>query len=163
MILASAPGSRLGHYSTEKRDESLVHSCNLGLLFRDPPSQRSYEILAENDARQRASDEVEEAWHDKPANMILMEKRKLTTLHDKQISVGAHRGRVNLITGLTEPYYVLDLPSPEELHEENVNDLPPRYARALQQAYEYIRSKSSVKKEQKINLYDVLSLPEGFE
>ena len=55
-----------------KRDEPLVRSLNLGLLFKDPPSQRSDEILAENDARKRASEEVEEAWHDKLANMILM-------------------------------------------------------------------------------------------
>ena len=83
----------------------------------------------------------------------MIEKRKLTAIHEKQISAGVHRGRINQMTGLTEPYYVLDLPSSEELHEENVIDLPPRDAKALQQAYEYIRRKSNVKEKQKINLY----------
>jgi len=112
-----------------RRDEPLVHSLNMGSLFRDAPSKSSDVILAENYAQLRAADELKKAWHDQPANTIIDEKCKLTALHEKQISAGVHRGRINLTTGLTEPCYVLDLPRPEE----------------LQQVY--------VKEKQKINLY----------
>ena len=68
-----------------RKDKSLVHSLNLELIFRDPPSQPSDEILAENDAPQRAADGLEKVWHDHPANMIMIEKRKLTAIHEKQM------------------------------------------------------------------------------
>ena len=86
-----------------------------------------------------------EFWSEKPVNLILTEKRKLSAIHEEQITAGAHRGSTNLITDLHEPYSIIDLLSnPEELHEEKVDDLPPRYAKALQQMYNYIRSKSSL-------------------
>ena len=67
-------------------------------------------------SRQRAADGLEKAWHDQPANKIMIEKRKLTAIHEKQISAG-------------------------------------KDAKALQQAYEYIRRKSNVNEKQKINLH----------
>ena len=150
---SECPRIRVRTLTHGKRDEPLIHSLNLGLLFRDPPSQSSNEILAENEARQRAADGLEKAWHDQPANKILMKKRKLADIHEKQILAGVHRGRINMVIGLTEPYYILYLPSPEELHIENVIDLKPRDAKTLRQAYKHIRMKSNLTDTHKINFF----------
>ena len=53
-----------------KQDEPFIHSLNLGLLFRDPPSQSSSEVAAENEARRRAADGLDKAWKGQPANKI---------------------------------------------------------------------------------------------
>ena len=92
-------------------DEPLIHSLNLGLLYRDPPSPSSSEIAAENEAHEIESaweneaHEIESAWEDQPAHKIESERCKLVKIHEDQIKAGLHRGRINLSTGLTEPYF----------------------------------------------------------
>ena len=97
---------------------------------------------------------MEDFWRDVPVNLMQTEKRKLSAHHRDQVTAGTHSGRVNFITGLSEPYSIMDLlSSPDELHDEKVDNLPPRYAKDLQQMYGYIRSKSSLEEEMKINDY----------
>ena len=47
-----------------------------------------------------------------------MERRKLVDFHESQIVAGLHRARINLSIGLTEPYYIVDLPSHDEMQKE---------------------------------------------
>ena len=85
------------------------------LLYRDPPSQSSSEVEAENEARLRAEDGLKKSWQGQPAHTITAERRKLSEFHERQIVAGLHRGRINLSTGLLEPYLVIDLPSRDEI------------------------------------------------
>ena len=78
---------------------------------------------------------------------------KLVDFHEKQILAGVHRGRINMTTSLTEPYYILDLPSYEELHKESAIVPQPRDAKALRQVYKHIRMKRNPIYTHKINLY----------
>ena len=84
-----------------KTDTLLMQSRNLGLLYSDPPPQRCAEVLAENDAREVATAEINEFWHNKPVNLVQTEKRKLSADHRDQVAAGGHPGRVNLITGFS--------------------------------------------------------------
>merc|ERR1712215_128118 len=49
-----APRVRVQTLTNERQHEPLYHPLTLGLLFRDPPSQSSNEVEAENEARLRA-------------------------------------------------------------------------------------------------------------
>ena len=75
-----------------------------------------------------------------------------------------------MATGLTEPYYIVDLPSYEEMHKESAFVPQPKDAKALQQVYKHIRMKSNPIDTLKINLYldsyvfnDAFCMSKGFE
>ena len=89
---SECPRIRVRTLTNGKRDEPLIHSLNLGLLFRDPPSQSSSEVAAENEARRRAADGLEKTWQGQSANKISSERRKLVEFHENQITAGLHRG-----------------------------------------------------------------------
>ena len=126
-----------------KRDESLIHSLNLGLLFRDPPSQSSSEVAAENEAQWWAADGLEKTWQGQSANKISSERRKLVDFHESQITAGLHRGRINLSTGLTEPYLIVDLPKRGEMQKEAAFVPQSIDAKSLQQVYQRIKIRSN--------------------
>ena len=83
--------------------------------------------------------------------MIDEERQMLSDQHASQVTEGVHRGRVNFVTGLVEPFLVTDLPSKANIAKENVfvsNDnisLPHIYAE--------MRSASCPKLTAKINTY----------
>ena len=108
---SEAPRVRVRTLTNGRQHEPLYHPLTLGLLYRDPPSQSSSEVEAENEARLRAEDGLKKSWQGQPAHTITAERRKLSEFHERQIVAGLHCGRINLSTGLLEPYLVIDLPS----------------------------------------------------
>ena len=44
----------------------------------------------------------------------------LLKLHEDQMIAGLHRGRINLATGLPEPYLIADLPSCDEMQSLSI-------------------------------------------
>ena len=50
-----SPRIRIRTLTGGKRDEPLVHILNLGLMYRDPPSQPSSAVCAENKALEKSS------------------------------------------------------------------------------------------------------------
>ena len=52
---AECPCIKVRTLTGGRRDEPLIHSLNLGLLYRDPPSQSSSEVIAENEAHERVT------------------------------------------------------------------------------------------------------------
>ena len=123
-----------------RKETPLVHSGNLGLLYCDSPSQKTIEVMAENEAREAAKEEVNQFWTDMPINLKNAERCKLAAQHRAQIKPGAHFGHANFNTGLCEKFLVTDiLTTPDELRGDRVSDLPPRYAGALEQLFNLIR------------------------
>ena len=53
--------------------------------------------------------QVKDVWSDKPENLMIAERSKLEAQHRAQVAPGAHSGRVNPNTGLSEPYLITDL------------------------------------------------------
>ena len=43
------------------------------------------------------------------------ERLKLKKIHESLIMEGSHKGRINLVTGLYEPYFIADLPFSDEM------------------------------------------------
>ena len=64
---SEAPRVRVRTLTNGRQHEPLIHPLTLGLLFRDPPSQSSNEVEAENEARQRAEDGLKKSWQGQPA------------------------------------------------------------------------------------------------
>ena len=105
----------------------------------------------ENDARTRAKKGLTKSWTDRPDHVIDAERDMLSEQHASQVAEGVHRGRVNFVTGLVEPYLVMDLPSKATIAADNVfisND-----EISLSHVYESIRSSSNPKLAFKINAY----------
>ena len=137
---SEAPRVRVRTLTNGRQHEPLIHPLTLGLLFRDPPSQSSNEVEAENEARQRAEDGLKKTWQGQPANKISTERRKLVEFHENQIMAGLHRGRINLSTGLTEPYLIIDLPKSDEIQKDDAfvpHSIDPD---SLQQLYQCIKA-----------------------
>ena len=82
-----------------------------------------------------------------------MERSKLVKIHENQIMAGLHRGRINLSTGLTEPYFIVDLPSPDQMQENAAFTHQAEDAKSLQKVYDHIKQKSSPIVSLKTNLY----------
>ena len=99
--------------------EPLFHPLTLGLLYRDPPEQSSSEIRLEIDARDRAKKGLEKAWSDSPEQVIEAERKLLSEQYSNSVAEGIHKNRVNLISGLIEPYMITDLPSKGDMAKEN--------------------------------------------
>ena len=77
----------------------------------------------------------------------------LSDLHESQIAEGLHRGRVNLATGMVEPYLVADLPTDAEILADNVFIPSNLDEVSLPHIYESIRASSSSKLAFKINAF----------
>ena len=136
-----------------RRDERLIHSLNLGLLYRDPPSQSSSEIAAENEAHERAANGLRKAWEDQPAHKIESERCKLVKIHEDQIKAGLHRGRINLSTGLTKPYFIVDLPTPDEVQKNVTSSHQQEDAKFRKKVFDQIKQNSNPIVSLKTNLY----------
>ena len=72
-------------------------------------------MTAENEAHERAASGLEKAWEGQPVHKIESERLKLIKIHESLITAGLHRGRINLATGLNEPYLIADLPAYDEM------------------------------------------------
>ena len=143
---SDAPRVKVRTFVNGKRQEPLFHPLTLGLLFRDPP-----EIQLENDARDRAKKGLEKSWIAIPDHVIEAEREMLSEQHANLVTEGLHKGRVNFITGLVEPFLVTDLPSKESIAKENVfvsNDNT-----SLPHVYAEMRSASCPRLSAKINIY----------
>ena len=73
--------------------------------------------------------------------------------HENQIMAGLHRGRINLSTGLTEPYLIIDLPRSDEIQKDDAfvpHSIDPD---SLQQLYQCIKATSNPLLTFKINLF----------
>ena len=114
------PRVKVRTFVNGKRQEPLFHPLTLGLLYRDPPEQTSSEIRLENDARDRAKKGLEKAWSDSPEQVIEAERELLSEQYANLVTEGLHKGRVNLISGLVEPFLITNLPSKESIAKENV-------------------------------------------
>ena len=70
-----------------------------------------------------------------------------------QIMAGLHRRRINLSTGLTEPYLIIDLPNSDEIQKDDAfvpHSIDPD---SLQQLYQCIKATSNPLLTFKINLF----------
>ena len=65
---------------------------------------------------------MDKAWEGQPAFKVTSEKLKLKKIHESLIFEGPHKGRLNLITGQYEPYFITDLCSSDELQRVPVSD-----------------------------------------
>ena len=52
-----------------KQDTPLFHTRILGLLYRDPPDQKKFEVMVDNKARKKAAEENKEDWSGIPDNL----------------------------------------------------------------------------------------------
>ena len=110
-----SPRIRVRTLTGGKRDQPLIHTLNLGLLYRDPPPQPSSAVCAENDALERAAIGLDKAWEGQPVYKVISERLKLKKIHESLIFEGPHKGRLNLITGQYEPYFITNLCSSDDL------------------------------------------------
>ena len=53
-------------------------------------------------------------------NKVTSERLKLKKVHESLIMEGSHKGRINLTTGLYEPYFITDLPFSDEMERAPV-------------------------------------------
>ena len=56
-----------------RQDQPYVHILNLGLMFRDPPSQSAADVAADNAALERASIGIEKAWEGHAKHILASE------------------------------------------------------------------------------------------
>ena len=82
-----------------RQDQPYVHILNLGLMFRDPPSQSGEAVAAENTALERVAIGIDKAWEGQAKYILTSERLKLRKIHESLLFEGHHKGRLNLLSG----------------------------------------------------------------
>ena len=86
-------------------------------MYRDPPNQTSEAVAADNAALERAAIGLEKAWEGQPKYKLTAERLKLRKIHESLILEGHHKGRLNLLSGEYEDYYISNLCSSNDKEE----------------------------------------------
>ena len=80
-------------------------------MFRDPPSPSGEAIAADNAALDRATIGIKKAWEGQAKCILASERLKMMKVHESLHTQGHHKGRINLLSGVHEEYYISNLGS----------------------------------------------------
>ena len=83
-----------------RQDLPYVHTLNLGLMYRDPPSPSGEAIAADNAALDRATIGIKKAYEGQAKYILTSERLKMMKVHESLHFEGHRRGRINLLTGV---------------------------------------------------------------